>query len=393
MIPVVVGVCLFAIAAPFVLYPIGLFVRAHLARDLIVPAEVTPNVDMIICAHNEEQSIRAKLENALDMDYPRDKLRIWVASDGSTDATLECARTFEDRGVVVLDLPRQGKAHALAAAVEASLRKENQNATVIAFSDANSQWERSALRALVAPFADSSVGGVAGDQRYFDPERSGAAAGERSYWNFDRQLKRWQARAGSVISATGAIYAIRRILFAPPPADATDDFMISTGVIASGQRLVFAEDALAFEPPAEATGGEFRRKVRIITRGLRAVQHRRALLNPMRTGIYAVELLLHKLWRRLTWIPSLVLILIAPVCWNLGGMVALVAWCAVGCAAIGSLGLAWPALQRIKPIGVCAYVVMVQAACAVASLNALRGERVARWETERADPSTAEGQR
>ncbi len=386
-----------AIAAPFVLYPIALFLRAQLAPDPVASAACTPPVDLIICAHNEAQSIAAKIENALALDYPSEALRIWVASDGSTDATVELARCYEARGVVVLDLPRKGKAHALAAAAEASRSAGIQNGAperaIMAFSDANSQWESAALRALVAPFADPRVGGVAGDQRYLPADstraKSDDSAGERGYWSFDRKLKTWQARAGNTISATGAIYAIRRILFVPPPADATDDFMISTGVIASGMRLVFAEDALAFEPTASEAAGEFRRKVRIITRGLRAVGYRRALLNPARTGAYAFELLLHKLWRRLTWIPLLVLVLLAPACWSTGGGLALLSVVMIGWLAAGLAGLALAPLRRLKPFGVAAYILMVQAACAVATVNTLRGHRVSHWETERAAEPTA----
>lgn len=387
MIATLAALSIFAIAAPFVLYPIALFMRARLAPDPVSSAPCTPHVDLIICAHNEAQSIVSKLENALELDYPRELLRIWVASDGSTDGTVELARRFEDRGVVVLDLPRRGKAHALAAAAEASRSTdavESAGTAIMAFSDANSQWERSALRALTAPFADERVGGVAGDQRYLDSAKRSDSAGERSYWSFDRRLKSWQARAGNTISATGAIYAIRRILFVPPPADATDDFMISTGVIASGKRLVFAEDALAFEPTASEAAGEFRRKVRIITRGLRAVRYRRALLNPARTGAYAVELLLHKLWRRLTWIPVLILVLLAPACWSAGGGLAVLALIMLAWFGAGAAGLAFPSLRRLKPIGLSAYVLMVQSACAVATFNTIRGHRVSHWETERA---------
>jgi cellulose synthase/poly-beta-1,6-N-acetylglucosamine synthase-like glycosyltransferase len=258
-------------------------------------------------------------------------------------------------------------------------------------------WQRAALKALVRPLADGRVGGVAGDQRYGDGEieqkpaidsaASDRAHGERTYWSFDRQLKAWQSRAGSAISATGAIYVVRRSLFRAPPADATDDFMISTEVIAQGKRLVFAADAVAIEPPAEEGAGEFRRKVRIITRGLRAVAYRRALLRPSRTGIYAVELLLHKLWRRLTWIPLGVLLALIPACWSAGGALAVFASLMASLLVAGLAGLAIPALARFRPVAIASYVLMVNSACAIAAFNALRGHRVSRWDSERATAS------
>ncbi len=268
MIALLVLLCVAAIALPFVAYPLLQLARGLLARRPHATEAITPRVDLVIAAHDEAASIEARLENALALDYPADGLTIHVASDGSSDGTVEIARRFAERGVHVLDLPRQGKAAALIAAVEAS------DAPILAFSDANSAWTRGALRALVAPFADPEVGGVAGNQRYVTPGERRVATeslGETTYWRFDRLLKRWASHAGNTISATGAIYAIRRECFEPPPPDATDDFMISTGVIAHGRRLVFSEEAIAEEPPAPTQRGEFRRKVRIITRGLRGV--------------------------------------------------------------------------------------------------------------------------
>jgi cellulose synthase/poly-beta-1,6-N-acetylglucosamine synthase-like glycosyltransferase len=365
----ILAVALILIATPYILYPLLLWLRAHLAADPLRPGEITPDVDLVICAHNEAQVIAARLENALALDYPPDKLTIWVASDGSTDKTVDITRSFDPQRVRCLDLPRNGKAAALNACVAAG------HAEIVAFSDANSLWCQDALRMLTRSFADSRVGGVAGDQRY--AKDVSGALGERSYWSFDRQLKCWQNRSGSVISATGAIYAVRRELFQPAPPDATDDFMISTGVIAQGKRLAFEQNAIALESPA-SDSGEYRRKVRILTRGLRAVYYRRELLLPSYSGFYAVELLLHKLWRRLTWIP-LLLLLPAPLYAKDGIAQFLAAAGVVGLVGIGGIGLASPSLRRFKLIDLTAHVLMVNVACAIATFNALRGRRFSHW--------------
>ena len=387
MIDLLVALCLAAIALPFAAYPFLLWLRATLVPDPVVRGDVTPSVDLVIAAHDEAASIGARIENALALDYPADRLTIWIGSDGSTDDTVAIARRYEAQGVRVLDLPRGGKAAALRALVEASA--EESGGEILAFSDANSDWPADALRKLVAPFADDRVGGVAGDQRYVE-DAGDDALGERGYWSFDRALKRWQTRAGNAISSTGAIHAVRRRCFEAPPPDATDDFMISTGVIAAGERLVFAEDAIAWEPTAEPVGGEFRRKTRIITRGLRGVLYRRALLNPARTGLYAFELAVHKLLRRLTWIPLLGLVLLAPFAVGQGGVSALVTGGAALAVAGGAAGLALPGLRGIKLVSVAAYVVMVQAACAWATIATLSGRRVARWDPQRPANPAAE---
>ncbi|MEM9314762.1 MAG: glycosyltransferase [Pseudomonadota bacterium] len=374
MITAVTICALLALALPFVAYPLLLWFRAVAAPRPVDGRDWTPSVDLIICAHNEEDAIEARLENALALDYPRDQLRIRVASDGSDDGTGQLVRSFATRGVEFLDLPRVGKAAALNAAVEAG------DGEILAFSDANSEWEPQALRSLLWALGDPQVGGAAGDQRY---RNTGAdSSGERSYWSFDRLLKQWQSRAGNVTSATGAIYAIRRSLFEPAPADATDDFMISTAVIARGFRLVFVDSARAWELPASG-GREFRRKLRVITRGLRAVQRRRALLNPLRYGTYAVQLLLHKLLRRLVWVPLTVLLLITPLYLGRGPVEFVSAVLLFAFLFLGGVALAIPRFQRIAPLSIAAYVLMVNAACALATLRLLRGERVDTWATER----------
>lgn len=388
MIEALAAACVLAIGLPFVAYPALLFLRATFFARPIEGAGIEPSVSLLIAAHDEAASIAARLENALSLDYPADRLEILVASDGSTDETVEIARRFESRGVRVLDLPRGGKAVALATMAAASTSE------VLAFTDANSDWRRDALRELVWPLGDPSVGGVAGDQRYVDAATgTDDALGEKGYWSFDRLLKSWQSRAGNAISATGAIYAIRRELFEAPPTDATDDFMISTGVIARGRRLVFAEEAVAFEPPSTTASGEYRRKVRIITRGLRAVAYRRGLMNPMRTGLYGLELAIHKLLRRLVFMPLVGLVLLAPFAIAHGGWVAPLSGGALAGVLLGIVGQALPALRSFRLVSVARYVVLVNAACAAASLNALRGHRVALWDTERAPAGSPESAR
>jgi cellulose synthase/poly-beta-1,6-N-acetylglucosamine synthase-like glycosyltransferase len=330
-----------------------------------------------VCAHNEAASIAAKLENALALDWPPGRLEILVASDGSTDATETIVRSFAPRGVRLLALPRRGKIPTLnAAAAEAS-------GEILVFSDANSMWAPDALRALTRPFADPAVGGVAGDQRYLGRRGRDGSDGERAYWDLDRRLKLWESIAGSVTSATGAIYAIRRELFRPVVPGVTDDFFVSTNVVLAGRRLVFAPDALAFEPVAPSSGAEFQRKVRVATRGLRGVWVRRALLDPFRHGFYALQLLSHKVLRRLVGLPLLAILCATPTLWSEGLIyrAALLGQLAVYAAA----GAGWlvPRLRRAKPVAIPLYFCLVNLAALRAAWNVLVGTRIDVWEPER----------
>jgi cellulose synthase/poly-beta-1,6-N-acetylglucosamine synthase-like glycosyltransferase len=276
-------------------FPLLVAVIGGLRRRYVRKQPVTPSVSIIIAAYNEEKIIAQRLENVLALDYPRGKLEIIVASDGSDDATPAIADAYAERGVLLLTLPRRGKINALNAAV-AQARGE-----ILLFSDANSIFSPNALRKLAANFADPEVGGVAGNTGYrLQPDTESSGQGEKLYWKYDTWLKEMESLAGNIVSAHGGMYAIRRELYQPiEDAAVTDDFTISTGVVEQGYRLVFESEAHAWELAVRHAGGEFWRKVRIITRGLRALILRKSLLNPFRYGFYSVVLFSHKLLRRL----------------------------------------------------------------------------------------------
>jgi cellulose synthase/poly-beta-1,6-N-acetylglucosamine synthase-like glycosyltransferase len=344
------------------------------------PQQESPKISVVIAAYNEARDIGARIDNLLVQDYPADRLEIIIASDGSDDGTNEIVSGYSTRGVRLLALPRQGKAITLNCGAAAA------KSDVIVFSDANTHFPEGALRALVRPFADPEVGGVAGNQIYLRSNRSSSTAdGERIYWGFDQWLKSLQSRAGSVTSATGAIYAIRRELYDPAPSDAMDDFFVSTGVIQHGYRLVYAEDAHAFEPVAESEGVEFSRKLRVITQGLQAVVYRRGLLNPFRFGFYSWQLFTHKVLRRLLGVVFLIAAAVAPALWSDGLVyqVAVVAESLFALVALAAWRLQGTRWGKWKPLSLVSYVVMVNAAALLAVWAILRGDRIHRWEPER----------
>ena len=340
-----------------------------------------PLVSFIIAAYNEEKAIGEKLENILSLDYPTDRLEVIIASDGSTDSTDAVIRGYEGRGIKLLSLPRQGKAAALNAAVAAS------KGEILVFSDANSIYRTDALRALVRPFADPKVGGVAGNQCYLKKSgKSLISAGERSYWDFDRTMKEYESRAGSTISATGAIYAIRRSLFQTVVEGVTDDFVTSTGVIAQGYRLVFASDAIAYEYAAGTRNMEFGRKVRVITRGLMAIfTVRSQLLNPLHYGFYAIQLFSHKVLRRLIVFPLLLLFFVNLFLFSKGPFYWLLMVGQLAFYGLGLLGLLLDGTRfgKLKIFTIPFYFCLVNAAVLVATVNILRGRQIKRWEPQR----------
>jgi glycosyltransferase involved in cell wall biosynthesis len=364
----------------YLAFPVLVLLRARLRPRPHRSAPVPPSVSIVIAARNEAASIAAKIENLRALDYPPDRLQVVIACDGCDDGTDAIARASGDDRVRVLSLQRVGKADALNAAVREA------TGDVLVFSDANSQYAPDAVRELVAPFADPEVGGVAGDQRYLSGGGEAAVAGgERKYWDLDRMLKTAESLGGNVISATGAIYAVRRELFVPVPSGVTDDFATSTAVIAQGRRLVFAPDAVALEPVGRSGEIEFERKVRVMTRGLNAVIARRELLDPRRHGFYSLQLVSHKVLRRLMAVPLLVLGLSATVLARRSAAFRALAAVQGIVYALGMVGLVLGdrAPRRTRLLGLPAYFCLVNAASLRAVWNVARRREIDRWEPRR----------
>lgn len=376
--------CAALLAYSYALFPFFVLLRGRASPRRVGKADITPSVSLIIAAHNEAARIGAKLDSLERLDYPMELLELIVASDGSTDATAEVVKQRGRVGglsnVQVLDLPRVGKAGALNAAV-AQARGE-----ILAFSDANAVLAPSSLRSLVRSFADPEVGGVAGNQVYVKGIASaGTATGEKSFWSIDRAMKDAQSRSGNAIAATGSLYAVRRDLFQPVAEGVTDDLFVSLSVIDAGRRLVFEPDAIAFEMTAKSSSIEYGRKVRIMTRGLRGLSLRPHLLNPRRTGFYALDLISRKLLMRLMAVPLLLLALTSAQLARSSRFFRLVLLMQATAYTLGGAGfiLADRRLGRYRLLALPAYFCLVQVASVHATWNVLRKRTYDRWEPER----------
>ncbi len=350
-------------------------------RRRVRHGSATPRVSLVVAAHNEESGIEAKIRNALDLDYPIDQLEILIASDGSTDGTNEIAARFAERGVSLLSLPRVGKVQALHEAVLESTGE------VLLFSDANTLLDAKAVRRIVRNFADPEVGGVCGNQVHArERHEDSSGDGESLYWRYDKWLKARESHTGSIVSADGAIYAIRRDLYRRPsdPA-ANDDFAISTQVVRDRYRLVFEAEALAFEGTPGRAGDEFGRKVRIVSKGFWSILAVRELLNPFRFGFYSVVLFTHKVLRRLT--P---LFLVGALAGSLikvtdGPIYALSVGAQAGFYTLAAVGwlLRSSRFGRSRIVAVPFFFCLANAAALVGLIDVVRGKRVAAWQPKR----------
>jgi cellulose synthase/poly-beta-1,6-N-acetylglucosamine synthase-like glycosyltransferase len=367
-------------------YPLLLAVLGRLRPR---PRERRPThkaVTVLVAAHNEQGVIQRKVRNVRATDYPQSLIETVVVSDGSTDGTVEAARRAgADQ---VLDLPRVGKITALNAGVEAA------SGEILVFTDADSVLRRDTLDQLTANFADPAVGGVSANElNGTGPGASGVARGEGVYWRYEQWIKRLEDRVGSAVSASGRLYAIRRSLFRPSTVTAgTDDFVISTQVLKAGRRLAFDEHAHVLVDAPRDAGSEFRRKIRVMNRGLRAAFSLGELLLPWRGGFYSVQVLSHKVLRRI--LPFFLLTAVAAGIWLT--MLSPVWWLVLGpqlafygLAAAGWIGRTqrW---GRARPLWVAYYFCLVNLAAAAAVFSVIGGVRFERWDPAKRDRKPVE---
>jgi poly-beta-1,6-N-acetyl-D-glucosamine synthase len=280
---------LLLLAYVYVGYPLIAALRARLCPRPPAAGHFEPSVTIVVVAHNEEHRIAARLDNLLAIDYPREKLEIRVASDGSTDRTVVRAHAYESARIIVKAFrQRRGKAAVLNDIVPTATGE------IVVMADARQQFDRNALRALVANFADEQVGAVSGELMMTAGEGAAVGKGVGFYWRYEKFIRRQESRANSTVGATGAIYAIRRTLFAPIPDDTLlDDVLIPLRMVKAGYRVVFEPGARAYDTASVTAKQEFVRKVRTIAGTFQLFAREAWLANPRRNPIW-FEALSHK---------------------------------------------------------------------------------------------------
>lgn len=216
---------------------------------------------LVIAAYNEGAVITQKVENALALDYPRDRLQVIVTADGCTDDTVERARAAG--ADIVLDLPRGGKVRAQDAAVREAEHD------LIAFSDANALLEPDALRELVAPFTDGAdrgdgarIGYVCGQVTFVNEAGTNQ---EGLYWRYEMAIRALESRLASVTGGNGAIYATRRAAYVEMDERMGHDLSFPFTLVKRGWRAVYRPSARATEKMVPSVEGEWRRKRRMMS--------------------------------------------------------------------------------------------------------------------------------
>jgi len=351
-------------------YPLVLLLMKHNYDDMANANVVfEPGISIIIPAHNEERVIEEKIHNTLALDYPKENVELILISDGSRDRTEEIAKAYLDKGLKLYKLPeRKGKA----AALNLGLKKAKNE--IVVFSDSSIMLHSDALQKLIRRFAAANVGCVSGEDYIPD------GGGEGLYGKYELILRNLESRLGSIVGASGCFYAQRKILCETFPEGMAPDFFSVLKTVEKGFRAVTEPGARGFMQSVPSHKGEFQRKVRTLLRGMTTLFHFKYMLNPFRYGLFAIQLISHKLLR---WWAGIFLVLLFlsnafllfSKWYTMFFLLQMFFYCL---AVIGWLGISRPFIFRI-PL----FFSMVNLSALIAWVKYLMGHRQEIWEPSR----------
>lgn len=363
-------------------YFLLVIILGKVMRKKVIKKDIEPSVALLIAAYNEELSIAKKIENSLLLDYPKNKLRIIVVSDGSTDRTDEIVRSYADCGVELIRVEgRVGKTEARNVAVK-SITDE-----VIIFSDATTKYRSDIVRKLVRNFADKTVGMVTGHLIYSDDDSTQMGLGQKLYWQYESLIKKSQTEMGTLTGSVGCVTAFRTSLYSPLPDNIIEDFTGPLLMVMKGFRVVYEEEAVCFEETTKKSKNEWDMRVRVIRGGMTGMLYARKILNPFNYPLASFQLLSHKILR---WMVPLFMISFATVTvqvvlqepgYQLGQLLLMVQILFYGCALLAFL------LEKrgihLKLVAIPFYFVVVNLAALVAMFKTFNGTLEATWEPQR----------
>jgi cellulose synthase/poly-beta-1,6-N-acetylglucosamine synthase-like glycosyltransferase len=331
-----------------------------------------PSVAMVVAAYNEESCIGDKLANTLSLDYPAEKLKVLIGSDGSSDRTDAIVQGCTDDRVTLSAAPRGGKVAVLNRCIPSA------EGEIVVLTDANTMLDGRALKKLMRHFRDPAVGAVCGRLRLYNKVKREYE--ESAYWTYESLIKFYEGKHGAVLGANGGIYAIRKSLFTPlPPDTIVDDFVIPMRLLQAGFKVIYDAEAVAFEETTEDYAKEAGRRARIAAGNFQALRLVGSLLSPT-AGFVSFAFWSHKVLR---WVAPF--LMAAAVVANLFLLNRTWAWLTLGTQCL-FYGLALAGAQGVlrrsalrRPASLAYYFTSMNYALAVGFVRFLRNSQAAAW--------------
>lgn len=365
----------------YVGYPLLIALWARIRPRPVRQGSTQPSVAVIVVAYNEEARIQAKIETCLAQDYPAEKLRIVVATDGATDRTGSIVETFADRRVTLLSfLSRRGKAACLNDSAAAC------DEEILVFTDARQALNPGAVSALIENFCDPEVGAVSGELVFLRDEMSEFAQGVDAYWRYEKFIRRQEAKVHSAPGVTGALYAIRRCCFHAIPAQTIlDDVVIPMQAIRGGYRVVFDSRAHALDRASQSPVQEKVRKVRTLAGNYQLLALMPWVVLPFANPIF-VQFVSHKVLRLLAPFAMLTLLLASAVLALDSRAFALFLACQLLGYAAPWIARAAPILGRSRIVKVASAFVLLNWYAVLGLYQFLANRQGHLWQTQNAVP-------
>ena len=293
-------ICLFIVFYTYIGYGMLLYVMVLIKRlfcktsqaPILPDDDQLPDVTLMICAYNEEDIIREKMENIRQIDYPADKFCVMWVTDGSNDGSNDLLKQYPEV-TLVYSPERKGKAMAMQHGLKVN------KAEYVVFTDANTMLNANAIREIVRQFMKPNVSCVSGEKRVAARTNDQIAAeGEGLYWKYESTLKQWDSDLYSAMGAAGELFAVKMSDYREAPTNALlDDFMMSMLIVKDGHRIAYTSEAYAMEYGSANMYEESKRKRRIAAGGLQSIWWLRSLMNPLKYPVVSFLFISHRVLR------------------------------------------------------------------------------------------------
>ena len=332
-----------------------------------------PFLTLIITAYNEEHQIKEKIKNTLEVDYPMEKCEILIASDGSTDNTNQFVKEFQGQGVRLIEVAeRRGKENAQLSAIHEA------KGDILIFSDVATQIPKEAIKRIAVTFENEKIGALSSEDRFISEE--GKIAGEGAYVKYEMWLRRLEAKTKSLVGLSGSFFACRKIICTNWDINVPSDFNTALNCVAHGLVAISHPGVLGYYPNLKDESKEYQRKLRTVIRGMAAIVHKPSVLNPFKFGLFAFEIVSHKIMRWLVPWFQLTLFVSNLLIWQTHNLLALLLAGQVAFYLLALTGWLSTTSRSMSLFKIPYFFMQVNIAIAHAGILFLLGKRITKWE-------------